>query len=293
MPRASRGGLVRLCFYASDKPRERELAEAVLAGAAAHGIAGFIKPLSAEIEIAECDAACMVGVKSVRLFRAIQAAGILPIYFDKGYVRSRAAGSRTWEFWRVSAGAHHPTGTTLMRHKKPADRLEALGVRIRPIRTRGLQVVFAGSSAKYHEFYDLPEPTKYARQVIKSVRLLTDRPVIYRPKPSWRDAQPIKGSRFSAGEEGINSTLANAHCLITHGSNACFEAALLGIPSIILGDGVAKPISSTALGAVEAPHMGKRDQWLQNLAYHQWTLAEHQSGEAWATIGEWVRELRA
>lgn len=284
---------MRLCFYASDKPREIELASAVIAGAAEHGIEGFIKPLTPEIEIEPCDVACMVGVKSARLFRACQAARILPIYFDKGYVRSRRPESRTWEYWRVSVGAHHPTGTTLCAHRKPADRLAALSLSVAPWRKRGLQIVFAGSSAKYHEFYGLPEPTRYARKLIGQIKRLSDRPIIYRPKPSWRDAEPIRGSLFSGGNEGITSTLANAHCLITHGSNACFEAALLGIPSIILGDAVARPISSTDLADLEAPRLGKRDRWLAALAYHQWTLDELRSGEAWITVGEWVDELKA
>lgn len=283
---------MRVCFYASDKPRERELAEAVLAGAQVHGAEGFVKPLTPQIEVEACDVACMIGVKSIHLFRAIQAAGILPIYFDKGYVRSRRAESRTWEFWRVSVGAHHPTHTTLMRHKKPSDRWEALGIELKPWRRRGLQIVFAGSSAKYHEFYRLSEPTRFARKVIANIASLSDRPVIYRPKPSWRDAVPIKGARYSGGDEGITAALANAHCLVTHGSNACFEAALLGIPSIILGDAVAWPISSTSLAEVEAPRISKRERWLHNLAYHQWTLDEFRSGEAWGTMGEWINEQR-
>lgn len=281
-----------ICFYASDKPRERELADAVLAGARAHGVDGFVKPLTEKIEIEPCTVACMVGVKSVELFRAVELAGILPVYFDKGYIRSRRADARTWEFWRVSVGAHHPTQTTLMRHKKPGDRFAALGLDVQPWRRNGLQVVFAGSSAKYHDFYGISEPTRFARKVIRGIAAVSDRPIIYRPKPSWRDAVPIAGAHYSAGGEGIGAALANAHCLVTHGSNACFEAALLGIPSIILGDAVARPISSTDLDALEAPALGKRDQWLANLAYHQWTLDEFRSGEAWATMGEWIDELR-
>ena len=153
-------------------------------------------------------------------------------------------------------------------------------------RKSGLQIVFAGSSAKYHAFYDLPDPTAYAREVVARITKLSDRPIIYRPKPSWREAVPVPGSRFSHGKEGILSALANAHCLITHGSNACFEAALMGIPTIVLGAAVARPISSTSLDDIEFPFRGKRIQWLNNLAYHQWTEGEMRSGEAWQTVRE-------
>lgn len=279
---------MKICFHSSDKPRERELAEAFLAGARANGHEGWIEPLTGHPVVTDCDLACMVGVKSVDLFMANQKAGRRILYFDKGYIRSRRADSRTWEYWRVSLDAHHPTGTTLMRDKQPADRFETWGIEVAKWRRHGLQIVFAGSSAKYHQFYGLPDPTAYAKGIIKQLLRVTDRPIVYRPKPSWRDAVPIRGSRFSNPNENLNNILINAHVMITHGSNACFESMIYGVPCIVLGDAVARPISSTTLDDLENPNLGKRIQWMQNLAYHQWTLAEFRSGEAWQTIGGWI-----
>ncbi len=277
-----------ILFAASDKPREQQLAAAFAAGAAVHGCKVDICHNGVLPRLNGYRAVAMVGVKSKRLFEQVKATGAMPLMLDKGYIRSRRPDARTWEYWRVSPGAHHPTGTSLTGRKYPSDRLEALELEVAKWRRGGLQVVFAGSSAKYHDFYGLPDPTEYASALFERIRQLTDRPIVYRPKPSWRDAVPIAGSRYSVGKEGMSGALANAHCLVTHGSNACFEAALLGIPSIILGDGVAKPISSTSIEDVEHPHLGKRIQWLANLAYHQFTEAEFASGEAWQTIGEWL-----
>jgi len=77
--------------------------------------------------------------------------------------------------------------------------------------------------------------------------------------------------------------------LVTHGSNACFDAVCLGIPCIILGDAVAKNMSSTTLDEIESPRLAseaERHQWLSDLAYWQWTEAEHASGEAWDFLGK-------
>lgn len=279
---------MNLIFYASEKPREQELAKAFLAGARVHGWTVEQRDLCADPQIEPgTTAVAMVGVKSKRLFAATKAAGAVPVMFDKGYVRARRADVRVWDYWRISVGAHHPT-RSLMATKMPRDRLDALGLRVLAWRTRGYAVVIAGSSAKYHDFYGLPDPETYYTGLVQQLREITDMPVIYRPKPSYREAQPISDARFSDRGENIIATLQGAWALVTHGSNACFEAALHGIPSIVLGDGVAKPISSTRLEDVIEPKLGKREQWLANLAYRQWTEAEMRSGEAFNYVGGWI-----
>lgn len=278
---------MRIRFFASDKPREQELARAFCDGIRLHKDRAEIQPLVASPDVTGADAVCMVGVKSKRLFNACAAAGVVPIMLDKGYVRTRRADSRVWEYWRVATGGHHPTAG-LMSEKMPGDRFEALGLDVAPWRHRGLQIVIAGSSQKYHDFYDLPDPTAWAKAIVSELRELTDRPIIYRPKPSWKEAVPIRGTTFGNSNESIRDALANSWALVTHGSNACFEAALMGIPSIVLGDAVAAPISSRSLADIGEPLMAKREQWLHNLAYRQWTESEMRSGEAWGYLRKWI-----
>lgn len=271
---------MKIVFYASEKPRERKLAEAFLRGAALFGHETRMIPLGSAID-QTADLSCMVGVKSAALWSQIDSDKLM---FDKGYCRS------TWPngYWRLSLNAHHPTETTLHTQRYPSDRFDALGLRVRPWRKTGLQVVFAGSSAKYHAMYGLPDPTTYARRVIKQLRRLTNRPIIYRPKPSWRDAVPVRGSFYSGPKDPLQSALSNAHCVVTHGSNICFEAMMQGIPVITLGDGVSKRITSKSLDDIESPAMGKRDQWLYNLSYHQFTIDEMLNGTCWRTVEGWL-----
>lgn len=282
---------MRILFIRSDKPRERLLAEAFVAGARKHGedAAEIERPDGGEFsgDLPTCELACFVGVKSVRMFRQFWGVGTHTAMFDKGYVRE-ANGDKVkgWKYWRVSLDGHHPT-RYLAQMKMPPDRWKALGLKMKPWKT-GKTVIFAGSSEKYHEFYELDHPTKFAEKYVKRLNGLTDKRVIYRPKPSWDDAIPVPESEFSFGKgTNIVDLLGNAHCLVTHGSNAVFEAALNGVPCIVMGDAVAKPISSTDLEDVNRPRLAsdaERLQWASNLAYCQWTLGELESGEAWPHI---------
>jgi hypothetical protein len=278
---------MRIIFWASDKPHERLLADAFAHGARIHGDDVQVKPLTPEANVEDCDVACMVGVKSNELFWAHWNAKIHIVYFDKGYDRHAAPGPvKVWEYWRVSVDAHQPT-RMLERMSYSSDRLERLAWKFKPWRAKGEHVVFAGSSQKYHTFYGLSEPTKFARKVVESIQAQCKREIVYRPKPSWKEAVPIPGTRFSQRPRNIEDELEGAHCLVTHGSNACFEAILVGVPCIILGEAVARSISSHDVQDIENIRLATEEarvQWLSNLAYCQWTQRELASGEAWQHV---------
>ena len=276
---------MKVRFWASDKARERLLAEAFLIGVKHHGDEGEMRSLGQEFT-PDCDVAVMVGVKSRDLYRLHTRAGIQVVYMDKGYDRhSRDDDIRGWEYWRTAVNGHQPTAK--FRPNYPADRLAELGWTFKPWQKRGGHILIAGSSAKYHAFYDIREPTAWAAKLVRSLRMQTAHEIVYRPKPSWKDAVPINGTKFSDRSESIADALKGAHCLITHGSNACFEAMLMGVPSIILGEAVMKPISSQTLDDIEKPHRAsddERDAVLRFLAYQQWTMAEMADGIAWPNI---------
>jgi hypothetical protein len=80
-----------------------------------------------------------------------------------------------------------------------------------------------------------------------------------------------------------------AHALITYGSNACFEAMLAGVPSIVIGDAVMRPVSSTSLAEIERPRFASEDDrlsLLSALAYCQFRLHE-------IAIGAGINELKS
>lgn len=284
---------LHICFFTSDKPREHLLADAVCRGAAVHGHTYERRPLGEDVSVEGFDVACFVGVKSRALLSRITRTGAAYIMFDKGYSRQKkASGSAGWEYWRVAVNSHHPT-RSLIGQKSPFDRWDKLELSVMPWRAtrQSGHVLFAGSSAKYHDFYGLKDPTTFAKGVVRDIRAVSEREIIYRPKPSWADAVPLLKTHYSRPPEGLNTVLKNCHVMVTHGSNAAWEAVLAGVPCIVIGDGVAKVISDTVITeqSIATPHLASRDermQWFANLAWWQWTGSEFASGEAWDFIGK-------
>lgn len=280
---------MKVAFLHSDKPRERLLADAFLTGAARHGHTTYSIPLGQDDPVNDdYDIAAMVGVKSNERFYAHRHEGRKVMMLDKGYSRHHRPGGRVWEYWRIAIDAHQPT-SRIATLNCPTDRREGMGWEAKPWRKDGASIIFAGSSDKYHAFHRLPDPNRYARSVVTAMLKRSQRRMIYRPKPSWHGAYPLKRARFSKQPESLSTLLESAWALVTHGSNASFDAIMAGVPCVILGDAVAKPISSTSLDEIESPRMASEKVvrwWLANLAYWQWTEAEFASGEAWDFLKE-------
>lgn len=277
---------MKVRFWQSDKPRERILAEAFGIGVAKHGDEFDVRPLGTEAT-PDCDVAVMVGVKSKELWQSHLRMGCQVVYLDKGYSRhDRGDGSRVWEYWRMSVNAHHPTAK-FRGAEYPLDRADEAGWKFGKWKPnpRG-PIIIAGSSEKYHSFYDLKPPTEWARKLVKEIRGHSQNEIIYRPKNSWKAKEPIDGTTYKP-DGSIDDILKGAWCLITHGSNACFEAMLAGVPSIILGEAVMRPISSTAVSDLHSLKLAsdkERSAILSFLAYHQWTMEEMASGVMWNIV---------
>ncbi len=229
------------------------------------------------------DLVCIIGVKSMKRIEDCKHAGIPFLYFDKGY--SRKAG-----YWRIAINNHQPTDYFSV-WDYPDDRRLLFGWNPKPWKRdkfKNTSIMLAGSSAKFHEFKGLVGPTQYAIELIKEIREYTQRRIIYRPKPSWKDAEHINGTVYSR-EKGIIEVFEkqNVGVMVTYGSNASFEAMVEGIPTIVLGDAVTKSISCTQIRNIKSPYQADesdRIKLLNNLAYCQFSPVEMQNGLAWEII---------
>ena len=251
--------------------------------------------------VKQVDGVILAGVKSDHgpMMRKLVALGRVVMYLDKGYIRSKNLSQELMDYYRVSVNDFQPHAY-MHKYQHPADRWETLGITpAKQAKSNNRRfILYAGSSQKYCNFYGLGEATEYATKVIEAAKSSDPlgRTVIYRPKPSWRGAVPIKDTVFSKYGLSMEQELRHTQVLITHGSNACFEAALHGVPSIVLGDGITKGISSTSLEEVLRPQRVDTDSLLQlcyTIAYQQWSLADFSDGSAFDYLQKVVSYLSA
>jgi len=285
---------MKIVIYRSDKPHERNIADDMLSGAVIHGFDCEIRRMADyEDPTDDTDIAMIISVKgkSKRCMNDHLACGKHIIYVDKGYVRCKEQGAHKTmpQLWRFSVDAFQPMAY-FQKKSRPSDRWDALGISMRPRYTEGEYILFAGKSQKYCDWWRLGDANKFAAKIIARIRKCTKKPIIYRPKPSFKNATPIEGTIFSGPNKKIYAELDRVHCLVTHGSNASLDAIFFGIPAISLGECIANPVANAELINLKKelffPSESERLQWAYDLAYCQWTLEELKNGEAMQYLKE-------
>jgi hypothetical protein len=291
---------VRVVFLMSGREWEGKL-DLTPAKDLARALVKGLRAVGDEIEVVRppkrfgdlgCDFVAGIGMKRRRWFKWCAANGQRFLYFDKGYWERGHTRTEGEALWRVSVDAlQSPLDFLATAHCGP-ERWNDLGRTLHPWQkpTPDGHIVIATSSAKYHDYHGLPEPAEWAAQVAAEIRRYTDRPIWYRPKPSQTQkgrSSPVHGAHYAITQT-VDALFTGCHALITHGSYISVDALLAGVPSIILGPAVTRPISSTDLADIETPLRASdeaRRQLLANLAHCQYRLQEWATF-AWPTVKE-------
>lgn len=216
-----------------------------------------------------------------KVVAAAEAKRIPWIYLDLAYWR------REQFYFKVSINDRHPTAY-FNDNPLPLSRFEKLKLDISPWQSTGEYILVAGMSGKGAWSFKLP-PGGYESKVIHCLSGLTNRPIIYRPKPNWGAATPIPNSRMDKVTP-IERALAGAWAVVTHHSNVGVDGLLAGVP-VFTELGVAVPMAypdncgELSLAQIEQPYRPEgRTQWAANVAHCQWTITEMQKGICWAYL---------
>jgi hypothetical protein len=280
---------MKFVFYASDKPREIMIAKAFAKGIdKRHAFelrrtADYGEDRIFEGPTPDTDIAIVFGVKgaSRQIIKEHLEVGKHAIYLDKGYTRHKGEHGHTL-YTRLSIDSSSPL-RYMQRIKHGNDRFKELDIELKDRRdaTKDGHILFCGSSQKYHDFNGLGDAQEFAEKVLFKLRKVSQRQLVYRPKPSWTDARPIPGALFSSGSQDIKDALRGCHLVVTHGSSVGMLAAFEGVPIMVFGDTLMTPIAESDITKAENPtwpEQGTRMQWACDTAYCQWTLDEMRSG---------------
>jgi hypothetical protein len=256
------------------------VAEALMLGARRHGWS--VDMVSHWSERPRGSFLAAYGWKNLGFFETYRAAGLPFVYVDLGYWQRKRHKNDYSGFYKVVVNARH--ATEYFRRNRPHDRTGG-APRIEPWRKSGEHIVLAGLSAKSAAAVGL-KPLEWETRIIEELAKYTSRPIIYRPKPSWKGAQPIPGMAYSPRTESISVPLARAWALVTLHSNAALDALAAGVP-IYAPEGVASVMSMPSLANIETPEYPEgREQLFADIGYLHWTLAEMTSGKVWAHLKE-------
>jgi hypothetical protein len=217
------------------------------------------------------------------------AAGAKTVFCDLGFF-GRLDGGKVAGYHRIAVNGYHAT-EYFQRVRHTPERFRHHGIKPKPFRRWGAYVLMTGMSSKAAWVYGL-DAEQWERETARSLAQSSSRPVMYRPKPSWKDASPIPGTLWGGdrGEEGkeIDEALAGAWALVTHHGNTAVDALVAGVP-VFTKAGIASVLAEPDLSNIERPRFPdevERDQLLYDAAWTQWKPEEIAEGKAWTYLLE-------
>lgn len=253
------------CLTIRSRQNYRRIAEAMHAGILRCGD----KPVFADYRTkVQADAAVMYGWRyrdAMKRYRQF-------VYADLGYW------SRD-EFFRVSVNTWSPDH--YVKAGLPSSRFEALGLRVKPWRESGDEIIVAGSTRKAATDHGLGYQA-WEQEAIRKLQGCGKR-VVYRPKPTDMEATKLQGAEFD--RRPISEALRNTWAWVTHHSNSAVDALLAGVP-VHCETGAAKAFSVPIEQVADPELLPGREQFLADVAWLQWTLDEMRSGACWAHLKE-------
>jgi hypothetical protein len=164
------------------------------------------------------------------------------------------------------------------RGRARRDRLQELGVVLKPWRRRGRHIVLTTQSDLFCRFQLGISRDAWTAEVAAEIARHTDRKVVVCDKP--RQLAPGQ-----AHHEGFEAYLEDAWALVTHSSSTAVKALAEGVPVISLGASMANRMARSSLADIEEPlYPDDRAEWLNVLLANQWTPEEMRKGRAWAAL---------
>lgn len=178
-------------------------------------------------------------------------------------------------YWRVSKNKFHQIPDAM---NCPADRYKQWNTPITK-KPQGDNILICPSSETMTQMYTNKNVKQWVSDTVNEIQKHTDRPIKIRYKPRANGTSGPLAEK-SAGVQSFQEDCKNAWCVVTSVSLVAVEAQLLGIPTFCDVESYATPVSHTQLSLIETPLQKDPSQWLNNIAYLQYTNQEIASGKA-------------
>lgn len=166
-------------------------------------------------------------------------------------------------------------------------RAKQLGLKLTPWRSAGEYIIICGQHNKSLQWIDMPPMSKWIMDTIDTIQQFSNRTIIIRPHP--RCPLPHIESQFknvynqtpihvSGTYDSFNLDFSKVWATVSWNSNPGSQSIISGVPAFVGENSLARDVANIDLSNIENPIMPERQQWLNELAYTEYTVAEIESG---------------
>lgn len=267
-------------FYLSQYPQENEVIKALHDGCDEEKelvTLGDYQPSEVAVVMGVYKKAVPASFKRGRVIAEQKKRGLDCLILETGYIHR---GDGPGNFYAL--GWNGLNGRADFRNlNSPPDRAGKLGVELKP-RAYGERIVLCGQ-VPHDASLDFSNHTQWLLEAAENIQALCGREIIFRPHPKAL-LPNIAGCRYSV-KKPLLEDLGGAHCLVTFNSNSGVESLIEGVPVFAFDRGAMYyELANKTWLSLDNPELPDRTQWLNDIAFAQWTPAEMRSGEAWCHI---------
>ena len=179
--------------------------------------------------------------------------------------------------WKIGINGINQ-GSYFVRGDKDQARANKLGLALQDWK-KGSNILICGQHEKSQQWENMPPMADWVSAQIKEIRQYTDRPIKVRQHPRSlfrldRQFDNVVLDAYTPFKEDLN----NAWAVVNWCSNPGTESIIHGVPAFVGPKSLAAPVANLSLETIETPNRPERQQWLNNIAWTEWTLEEMSVG---------------
>lgn len=167
-------------------------------------------------------------------------------------------------------------------------RATLLGLTLKPWKnnTNG-PIIICTQHIKSQQWINMPAANKWLADVVNQIRTYTDRHIVIRPHPrcpilitetEFKNVSKDIPKKINGTYDDYNFHYEHAWAVVNWSSNPAVEAVRNGIPVFVGPSSLAWDVGNHSFETINNPLMPDRQQWLNDLAYTEWTVEEIAQG---------------
>ena len=183
--------------------------------------------------------------------------------------------------WKVGINGIN-RDATFPKGNNNSDRATQFGLELKPWNTDGSKIVICTQHDKSEQWVNMPAINQWVSNMVNAIRAYTDKEIIIRPHPRCKINIPgitVQAPKQIPGTyDDFDLEFDDVYAVVNWSSNPATQAVMAGIPVYTGPSSLAWDVSIKDLKNINDPKLHDRTQWLNNLAYTEWSVPEISQG---------------
>jgi len=183
--------------------------------------------------------------------------------------------------WKVGINGINKDAT-FPKGNNNSDRATQFGLELKPWNTDGSKIVICTQHDKSEQWTNMPTINQWVGNMVNDIRAYTNKEIIIRPHPRCKINIPgvrtIIPKQIPGTYDDFDLEFDDVYAVVNWSSNPATQAVMAGIPIYTGPSSLAWDVSIKDLKNINDPKLHDRTQWLNNLAYTEWSVPEISQG---------------